>query len=71
MSNHNNDNNRVKCCVNLTQQNAIYIPPIFIESIEDDKIEEEIGKMIDECIKEQELQQKKEQEQQRNDLGII
>ena len=53
----NNDSDRP---VELKRQNAFIIPSWEIEAMEDDRIEEELGKMIEQLIEEQEAQAEKE-----------
>ena len=53
----NNDSDRP---VELKHQNACFIPRWEIEAMEDDRIEEELGKMIEQLIEEQEAQAEKE-----------
>ena len=58
MNNCNNDSDRP--VVELKRQNAFIIPSWEIEAMEDDRIEEELGKMIEQLIEEQEAQAEKE-----------
>ena len=58
MNYSNNDSDRP--VVELKRQNAFIIPSWEIEAMEDDRIEEELGKMIEQLIEEQEAQAEKE-----------
>ena len=65
MNYSNNDSDRP--VVELKRQNAFIIPSGKIEAMEDDRIEEELGKMIEQLIEEQEAQAEKEQHKNKHE----
>ena len=65
MNYSNNDSDRP--VVELKRQNAFIIPSWEIEAMEDDRIEEELGKMIEQLIEEQEAQAEKAQHKNKHE----